>query len=278
MRQTCIFLFSLFVLSPLWATPTDDGRFVLPSVPDSLTDSRARLNYTLEHFWETYAFADTTAANQSVGEEGFANFARLLQLADTATSARSIALYLQGAFAHESLRTRYEELIERYLFEPASPLRNDVAYACFLRQMLPYYGETEAAQRARAADHLLQVTKNQPGQVAADFTFTDSDGHAQTLHQVAAELTVMVFYDPDCDRCQQLLPQLQGEPLLQRHGIRVLLVNTALDTAPHQLYYLPSLPSIYLLDRRKRVLLKDVPFDTLLKVVERWFRVYGSHE
>ena len=282
---------------PAWASLTGDGGFTLPVVPDSLTAPRARLNYTLEHLWDHWAFADTTAMNWSASEEGFAEFVRLLQYADSSTAQRIVQRYIGQGFAKKELRTKYESLIDTYLGDPHSPLRNDVVYACFLKNMLPCYDlETETAQRERTTYRLSVVTKNQPGTMAADFEFTNRQGRHGQLRQLQGDLIVVVFHDPDCEKCQLLLPQLLQEPRLQRKGITVLAMAPEGDTArwkqeertvpanwidayspqgemmKQQLYSLPVLPSIYLLDSQHRVLMKDVEPQVLMHILDEYER------
>ena len=277
----------------------EEVKFVFPVVPESIQEPRERLNYTLEHFWDKWAFADTTATNWTVGEQGFADFLNLLQYADSTTAARVVGRYIDNGFAHYELRSRYEGLIDHYLGDPNSPLRNDVIYAHFLRKMLPCYTVEEMAMHERAAFRLSVVTKNNPGTVATDFEYIDRQGRHGRLSTVKGELIVLLFNDPDCEKCKLLMPQLLQEPRLQRPGITVLAIYPDVDTqlwkketrdvpanwidaySPkgeimmQQLYSLPAMPSLYLLDERHRVLMKDVEPQTLMNVLAEHERRKG---
>lgn len=274
------------------AAEGDEVTFVYPEVPASIVDKRERLRYTLEHFWERWAFADTTAANWSVGEQGFADFVSMLQYADSATVGRAVGSYIEQGFAKKGLRLKYEGLIDHYLGDPNSPLRNDVVYAHFLRKMIPCYELEEMAYRERAEYRLSVATKNLPGTKATDFEYIDRQGNPGRLSTVKGELIVVVFNDPDCETCQRLMPQLLEEPRLQRPGITVLAIYPDVDTKlwkkdvrsvpanwidayspkgkilADQLYVLPAMPSLYLLDEYHRVLMKDVDPQTLMKVLD----------
>ena len=93
----------------------------------------------------------------------------------------------------------------------------------------------------------------------------------------------MYFSDPTCSQCHRLLPEALECPVLYSDSIQVVMVYPEDDKdtwensthalpdkwmevwAPlvrkQQQYYLPSLPSLYLLDRQKRVVLKNATLD-----------------
>lgn len=266
-------------------------QFPSPRIPDFIIGADERMNYMLEHYWEAYDFCDTTDHNRTVGEQGFANFLNLLQYADSAVAARSVMRYLEKGFALRPLRPLYGALIRHYLDNPDSPLRNDVLYAHFLCQQIPFYEEDEMAERERCTFLLRMVSRNQPGRVAVDFCFVDRKGHRQNLHSLDSPLTLLVFSDPDCETCQKEMPRLISDPLLQRPGLSVVVVYPDADTdrwksfdsrmpanwidacSPggevmrRALYYLPAMPSLYLLDARKRVILKDAPYEQVRKYI-----------
>lgn len=263
---------------------------------DTILDARGRLNYKLEHLWDTWSFSDTTALNWKVGEQHFADFVDMLRYADSVTAQRVVKHYIEQGFANDDLRGRYDVLIHHYLGSADSPLRNDVVYVYFLREMLPYYDPaTEMTRKERATFQLSMAMKNNPGMSATDFEFVDRDGRKGRLSEVEGELIVLVFNDPDCEKCQRLMPQLISEPRLRRTGITVLSIYPDEDTEQWQhdrrpvpdnwidayspngaiiqqaLYSLPVLPSIYLLDGHHRVLMKDVSPQLLMHVLDRRF-------
>ena len=269
----------------------EEVRFPMPKVPDFITGQEGRMAYALEHYWQAYEFNDTTKANRDMGEQGFSNFLLLLQHADSATAARSVRRYLEKGFAQPSLRALHNGMIRHYLDNPNSPLRNDVLYVHFLRAQLDFYGPDEVAERERCAFLLRMVSLNQPGTIAADFRFTDRNGKKGRLHAIKSPLTLLLFNDPDCENCQKEMPRLIASPLLQSPGLAVVAVYPDADTAiwksaqsrmpatwtdayspdgevvRRAIYYLPAMPSLYLLDADKRILLKDATPESALQYI-----------
>lgn len=255
MRQGIILLLGLVCSVSGW---TQEAVFPYPELPASLTDDRARLGYMLEHFWNKYDFSDSSQANQKVGEQGFVDFINLMAYADSATCAKAAGAFADSIACSEQRLSHFEALTRHYLENPQSPLRNDTVY-CHLLRALPATSQRQFLMR--------QLSLNQPGMLAADFSFVDAKGKKQRLYGIQSPLTLLVFFDPLCEHCQEQMPQIQREPVLQKtSGLKVVYVDTNLNPDVMKVFYLPSLPSLYLLDTRKRVVVKD---GSLQQIVNR---------
>ena len=255
MRQGIILLLGLVCSVSGW---TQEAVFPYPELPASLTGDRARLGYMLEHFWERYDFSDTLHANQQVGEQGLVDFVTLMTHADSATCAKAANAFADSISSSEQRLGRFEDLLRHYLENPQSPLRNDTVYSHLLRA-LPTTPQRQFLMR--------QLSLNQPGMLAADFSFVDAKGKKQRLYGIQSPLTLLVFFDPLCEHCQEQMPQIQREPVLQKtSGLKVVYVDTNSNPGVMKDYYLPVLPSLYLLDAHKRVVVKN---GALQQVVER---------
>ena len=249
----------------------------------------ATLAGRLGEFWNGYDFANSTQGNRDAGEQLFSNFIYLLQYADSATASNAVASFYGKASAHESSRNWCHATVDHYLANPDSPFRNDAVYAHFLTAFIA--GCSDEALSGRARYMLDMISRNSPGSVAADFGFVDRNGRSGTLHSLHARLILLVFNDPDCDKCREVMPSLLADPLLGLEGLLVLSVypyddaelwrESAVDVPANWLdvhdagseiidgllYHLPALPSFYLLDSGKRVIFKDIPLWHLREVL-----------
>lgn len=244
----------LFCLLPIRAQQAD---FPYPDIPDEVEEPEARLSYMLEHFWQHYTFADSTATNRLVGEQGVVDFLNLMQHADSLTAARSATALVDSLTAHKTAFPFFSDTWERYLTDPESPLRNDLVYAHLLRA-LPQTPQREWL--------IQQLQKNTVGSRAADILVTLDDGRSCSLQKMEAALTLIVFFDPDCERCHALDAQLAQEPLIQQNP-RLRMVRKNVNDLQGE-FYIPHTPTLYLLDADKRVLLKDVSLPTLLQCLQ----------
>ena len=137
-----------------------------------------------------------------------------------------------------------------------------------------------------APEHDLRMAlQNRVGLPANDFRYTLASGRTGTLYGIRANYTLVFFNNPDCGMCERIRAEIVASPLLSemiRAGrLEVLALYPDEDLtawrahAPQvpsswinaydagariskeELYDLKAIPSMYLLDRDKRVLAKD---------------------
>lgn len=266
-------------------------QFPYPAIPDVLQDEQARLGFMLEHFWTQYHFDDLSQTNRDVAEQGFADFINLMQYADSTTCSRAAQVLADSMTVSEQRLRHFDGLIDHYLGNPNSPLRNDVTYAHLLHALTRRLPDGDAT-RGRLAFRLQLVERNQPGTPATDFEYVDREGHRHRLYDIESALTLIVFSDPECEHCHELMPRIIGSPtLLNDKRLTVLNIypddnrqaweadakalpaNWREGRSPEgeimhkQLYALPAMPSLYLLDSQKRVLIKDGTLEQVEKMI-----------
>lgn len=269
-------------------------QFPFPEVPTTLTEPEARKSYLLTHYWEQFDFADTTLVNnRDVTEQGFVNFIALL--ADGTTpeelTRESLENWCAGFIGEAHARRVLTQTADDYLFNPNSPFYNEALYGLYLETMLSVLPQTDAV-RSSYQFKLELVRRNNPGDRATDFTYYLPDGTRRTLAATPAknDRLLLVFYDPECESCHEVLQQMAADASLaaavQSGKLSVLAVYTegneeawrkALPDMPRgwtvctdreavkqgALYDLKAMPSLYLLDGQKRVLLKDAAYEAV---------------
>ena len=268
--------------------------FPFPEIPATLTEPEARKSYLLTHYWEQFDFADTTLVNnRDVTEQGFVNFIALL--ADGTTpeelTRESLANWCAGFVGKEHARQVLTQTADSYLFNPNSPFYNEGLYGLYLETMLGVLPQTDAV-RSSYQFKLELVRRNNPGDRATDFTYYLPDGTRRTLAATPTknDRLLLMFYDPECESCHEVLLQMAADTALAeavRAGkLSVLAVYTegneeawrkALPDMPGgwtvgtdreavktgALYDLKAMPSLYLLDGKKTVLLKDAAYEKI---------------
>ena len=238
------------------------------------------------HFWQGFNFADTTDTNRERASQGIADFILLLDKTDSTRMDKAVASFLQHATSTPWGKKHYPEMIHEQLGSGQSYLCHDKVYACFLRHLIAQ--SRNEAEISRLSFRLEQVSRNQTGSQASDFSFELPDGHKDSLYHIRSPWTLLYFSDPTCSNCHRLLPQALESPVMYADSIQVIMVypdddrvtweNTThampdkwMETwAPHvrERYYLPSLPSLYLLDRQKRVVLKNTTLDQIARFLK----------
>lgn len=190
----------------------------------------------------------------------------------------------------------FNEFIELCLFDPNSPYRNEDLYEPYaaLLSECEYVGPAGREKYSRQA---AQCRLNPVGSVAADFSFSDKVGKIRTLHSIKAEHTILFFSNPGCEACKNIIEYLRSERKVNSMiaSGALAVVNVYIDEdieswynyMPYypeewyngydhnqiirtdELYDVRAIPSLYLLDRDKRVLLKDCPEPVMYDAIQK---------
>lgn len=266
--------------------------YTRPEIPSVMTDPGQRAAYYAQHYWDDYSLNDTAFIRSDDTELLYADFIDALQ--HTAPEARSSALraMMIHAESDSTAYTRFCALSEKYLYDPNSPMRNEDYYISVLEQMLASTRLTKT-DKLRPADRLKQACKNRPGMTAPDFTYVTPTGAKGRMTEVKADYTLLFFYDPDCSNCRMYEKELAGNPAfveLQQTGrLHVLAVytdenkeewlqkaeqmppgwivgwNEQGDIYGKQLYEIRATPTMYLLDKQKKIILKDATLEQVIQ-------------
>jgi hypothetical protein len=252
------------------------------------------MRYALLHFWDEYNFRDTTTHNAAIGRQGFSTFLALLRQSDTATIDSASAHFWAACKSGDESFRQCNTLISDFLENPNATTRNDAMYARFLRSRLPF--TDDEALRGRIQFKIQLLEKNLPGTTATDFIYLDRTGKRERMHRLKAPLTLLLFADPDCENCHALIPRLMSERTLQNENVKVMMVYPGDDTeawrnnetrmpknwmdvcspqgeiSDRLLYHIPAMPSLYLLDADKKVILKDATPEAICSEIARRLR------
>lgn len=274
-------LLSVACQSPRTVTPAH--LFTLPSPPATMT-REAQIDYLATHYWDRFPFADSVAlvkADTTAMMRHFSQFVALL-LDKPHHRAPMDSLMARAATSRFAL-DYFVSLADGVLHDPNSPLRSSELYIPVLEAQLaaPYYDPYERIY----PEHALQMArKNRPGEPAADFRFVTRDGDEGSLYALQAEHTLVLFSNPGCSMCGMLKELIMSSAVIVERitdsRLKVLVVYPDEDLKAwerseaepsgwidardaegrirgEELYDLRAIPSIYLLDRDKRVVVKD---------------------
>lgn len=262
----------------------------MPIVPDTLRSVEARAAYVVAHYWEAMDFSDRRLSSDTAFiEQNFANFVAILNLTDRGSADNAIENLVDKAATDSMAFSLLTAIAGKYLDEPNSPMRNEELYIGFLKSFIDT-SETTESERLRYENRLAEAMKNRRGTRAADFDFIDRDGVTCALSEAISknDVTLLVFYDPDCSHCKEIIGRIADIPLA--NGVGVLAIDAEGDrnrwevtkstmpvgwrvgfaTTPildQELYSLPASPTIYLLDRDATVIMKDPAVDDAIAFV-----------
>lgn len=263
----------------------------LPQVPDTIQEVGARADYVTAHFWQHYDFQDTTLLRVDYAEQALADFVGLLKFASPEGQEAAVKGWLDAAAANATVYDYFVELARLYLHERNSPQRDEDLYRLTAQHVVSCPVADEM-QRSRARMLLQLAERNRVGEPATDFLCLTNDGKRQRMTELSrSPLTLLLFYDPDCEQCQDLLFRLRHSGLINSAIKEQRLTLVAVDCGAFgvrseelgvrseeervrseedwvmvfaddqlekdMLYDLTTLPVLYLLDADKKVIQKE---------------------
>lgn len=233
--------------------------------------------------WEGFAFDDKQSVESRGAEERFARFLLSLEQQTHTQQAEQIGNLLAKAEQYNTT-ARFLLLADKYLHDPNSPYRNDERYLLFL-QYAATHQLTDYTTNPRYQKHYTMVQKNRVGHKATDFPYTTQAGEKGWLYNLQSKYILLFFHDPDCEECQHVKQLLESQHThFAQKGVLIVAVyiddkvevwqkaqypSTWLSVyAPEidkqDLYDIKALPTLYLLDSQKRVVLKDARVEQVM--------------
>lgn len=201
----------------------------------------------------------------------------------------------QKADTSSHVFARMTELVSKYLYDPNSPMRDEDLYLPFAEaaRTSPC---TPDDMRAAYNYEAKQCRTNTFGSVAPDFKYSDAGGRKGSLHGVSADYTMLFFSNPGCNSCKEIINEVLSRDYVSRYIAdgKLAIVNIYIDEEISKWRdYLPNypkdwingydytfqlrdsgkydiraIPSLYLLDSSKRVLMKDAPTERVLSFLD----------
>ena len=237
-----------------------------------------------ENYWNNFRLADS-AECAAEADCCFAAYARLLHKLPYKKSEKAVTTLVKklGNVPAPSYRI-FLNLAEKYLYDPQSELCDDELYRPFLKDAVNHKG-LDYATKERLRFRLEINGHNRPGYPATDFRYETADGKNGTLYGIRSKYVLVYFNNPDCHDCKVVCDSLKSNRHISRLvscGVLKILslypdrdqaiwrkyakympatwinaVDPSGEIKDNNIYDLKAIPTLYLLDRDKKVILKD---------------------
>lgn len=236
-------------------------------------------------------------------EQKFADWTSIMEYAGNGIWSKAVGNLYDRAFACERKDTAsqvfetFVDLFQKYYYDPNSPMRNEDVYYHFVSRYASYEGLTDV-EKAKYEREARLCALNRIGTRASDFRFADRRGNIMNLYDIKAELTLLFFSNPGCEACMNIISVLREDPVISSMVAsgRIAVANIYIDEdiqawrsympvypeewyngfdpdmvlRSNETYAIRAIPSLYLLDSEKRIIMKDAP-------EERLFRYLSSY-
>lgn len=280
-------------------TPRTIRKFPSVTPPAMMQDQQEILGFMTQHFWDAFmkpvegTRCDSlyiAGVEKGELEQNLANYIYLLDMIPMQQARRAVAALAdkaeecEAADSASNLFEVFPQLLEKYLFDPNSPLRNEDYFQAYAER-LAQSTRLDASTRDRYAYIARTSRINAVGTKAADFVFSDKNGRERSLYSIKADHLLLFFSNPGCEACLEIINDLKDDPgvnaMVRDGALAVLNIYIDEDIAawreympvypetwyngfdPHlairndMIYNVRAIPSLYLLDKEKVVILKD---------------------
>lgn len=258
---------------------------VLPTPPEMLTELNARANYIVDHVWEGIEVLDSASFldNQQMG-------LFLMEYFDVAYNADKENFDKSVRQLFEIATPSMDSLIVAFgynnMYHPNSPVYNQEKYF-ELMEIADDLKLLDEADKVRLEDNYKLYLKNNPGTIAEDFAYITPDGTEKTLHNTERNgVLLLIFYNPTCGTCERNMDYFASQDWVQeavkQNKLSLLYMyadeneeawRSRLDRIPdfaqvgmdhkhkiftESIYDIKVMPTMYLLDKDNKVILKDL--------------------
>ncbi|MGI6046713.1 MAG: DUF5106 domain-containing protein [Petrimonas sp.] len=274
--------------------------FVLPDIPAEITNSEARAVYLMMHYWDRFDFTDEKLTQRpEITEQAFVDYINILSYVPLEKAKESLNYTLKKAEANNAMYVYFGSLFDKYFYGANSPFRNEEFYILILQELVKsdFLSDTD---KSKYQLQLELAMKNRVGQTANDFSYTLASGQTQKLHSIRSEYLLLMFSNPECSTCTAVTNALTKSVAINRafsmnsptrRMITILTVYPDADIdewtsylsqmpsnwvhsydkgmviTKQKLYDVKAIPTLYLLDKDKKVILKD----TSIEAIESFF-------
>ncbi len=271
--------------------------FHLPQIPEVITSPEERGKFLVMHYWDRFDFSNERLISRpEITEQAFVDYIHILQnYVSFEDAKKSLHYTLKKMKENDAMHAYFASLFEKYLYEPNSPFRNEEFYLVVLKQLIKS-SSLSKEEKSKYKFQLSMANKNRVGKKAANFNYTLASGETLSLYSIKSDYLLLIFFDPECSTCDAVIRQIKESESVNnamkmnsptRTMLTVLTVypgenlNVWLDYLPQlpaewtnaydqgmvitkkNLYDINTYPILYLLDKNKKVILKDPPVEAV---------------
>jgi thiol-disulfide isomerase/thioredoxin len=240
--------------------------------------------FLLIFFLVAYSCDHVQTAKPAYDEASLKTFVLSTPSIDNSQAALKLDSILKRAGTDSTIFRQTISFLQEPFSHPNSGYRNAALYSKLLQSQIQsrWYGTYEK----QVADEKLQLLRqNDVGNAANNFEFLTPHGQKKKMYDLKSKLLLLFFFNPECEACKEMKQALQASGIINEKiasgDLKLLAVYTDKDTntwrkhlpeVPRQwingrdedenlyknrIYDLSAIPTIYLLNQGKKVLLKD---------------------
>lgn len=265
-----------------------DGEHLMYPIEDKKYQNA--VNFVREHYWDGVNFKDNILLNTPYLSGKMTQYISLFNVKDHKNVVLAINDVLQKASVNSEMYHVVEEaLLNLYLMKNSGFFSEELGIQILKNEQNQSF--TPDWRREVISSRISFIEKNKLGTTASDLPLIDQNGKKRSLLNNKSKYTILYFFDPDCSRCMQVSPIVKDWLSNAAHkniSFQAIYIDNnekewrkyiKENTFPQNWlnlwgstdfvkirtqYWIDSIPSIYLLDENKKIILKDVSYKQLI--------------
>jgi thiol-disulfide isomerase/thioredoxin len=294
------------ILSALLTTMKEPALTERLKEPKTKVDSLDAYNFYRAHYWDGVNFWDGRLAYTTFFDDKIDKYFAQIVMPHPDSVIKEIDWMLGPASINEEM-TRFllikfvnRYLVQKYMWEDAIFVHLFEKY--FAQKE---YSWLTAQGRKTITDRAYNLMSNIMGTPSSDIELPDSSGQIKSLYNDTAAYTIVVFWDATCGHCKEVLPKLDSfyRAKWKAEGLTIYAVSKETDGTKKdwlnfineqhltdwihvyyskaddkartdanipsysQLYDVQTFPTLYLLDKAKRIVAKKLTYQQIDEVL-----------
>jgi thiol-disulfide isomerase/thioredoxin len=275
--------------------------------PKNKQDSLNAYNYFKKHYWDGVNFWDGRLAYTTFFEDKLDKYFSQLVVPNPDSTIKEIDYMLSFASANEEMnRFLLVKFVNRYLNQKY--MWEDAVFVHLFEKYFSNKEHKWLTPQGKKTitDRAYSLMANIMGTPAADIVLPDSGGQIVGLFDIKSAYTIVVFWDATCGHCKEVLPKLDSfyHAKWKAAGVKMFAVSKETDGTKKdwlsfitekkltewvnlyyskadekeridnsipgysQLYDVQSFPTLYLLDKDKRIVAKKLSYEQIDDILE----------
>ena len=276
-----------------------------PTLPNGRPDSSFAYRYYKSHYWDNISLTDDRILRTPIFEPKLDHYYKDLVSPEPDSINREIDHMLLFSRTNKEM---FKFLLVYFTQKYINPeyMGQDAVFIHLFDKYINAGQADFFTEKYRkfVNDRAYSIMANLIGQPAANLELTDTSGKTRSLYEIPANFTLVCFWDPTCSHCKETIPKIDSiyKAKWKYEGLQVFgvmvdggqenwrnfirdhnlgdWINVYQTTSQHdaeaaagrpdyrQLYDVYQTPSIFLLDKDKRIIAKKLTYQQVDEVID----------
>ncbi|MBL0738543.1 DUF5106 domain-containing protein [Flavobacterium sp. GN10] len=266
--------------------PNPDDKFKSYLEHTSSIQYKTATDFIRKNYWSGVDFKDTLLLNTPFLADKTENYTRQFNPDDSNTVGIVVELLEKSKVNPQLFQIISDAMFQIYNKPGSDYYNNDVTIAILNKSLEQTF--IPDWKKLSIREQIKIIQKNKIGTIANNITLKDSSGKSHVLKESKATYILLYFYDPECHSCAKATPIVKDWAGKQKN-LKIWSVYIEQDKAKWEKYnnensspenwlnlwdenredkltekyWIDGIPAMYLLDKDKKVLLKNASFNQL---------------